>query len=135
MGVALFVVLKGPGPEFDAHVNGKTVARNYEALEALAVELGVDPLEEFVSMDPAELADLVEELSEADAAGVLGGAEPQWRDPARGLASVNALLAHLVGAGSATPHAAELVEDLRGFADVLQRAQQAGLAFHLQWDV
>lgn len=135
MGAALFVVLNAQAPEFDAHVNGKTVARHSPRLERLATELGVDPLEAFVSMDPAELADLVEELSEADAAGVLGGAEARWHDPARGLASVRALIAHLEGAGSATPHATELAEDLRGFADVLGRAQQAGLAFHLQWDV
>jgi len=134
VGVALFVVVNAEDPGFDVGVNGKTVARHHPRLGGLAAELGVEPLERFVSMDPAELADLVEGVSEAEAAGVLGG-EAEWHDPARGLASLRALLAHLEGAGRETPHAAELVEDLRGFVEVLEGAEQTGLAFHLQWDV
>ncbi len=132
MSSAVFVVLNKEEPGFDSQVNGKTVARHYESLENLAKKLGVAALSDFESMDPAEAMDFMEDEG-VDTSGMDVPAE-QWFKPADGLKAIRALIEHLEGKGKRTKGAKEVVEDLRGFEEVLAASQKKKLKFHFQWD-
>ena len=55
----MYIVVEGEDPGFDIFVNGRTLARNEDALEKLAERLGVKPLLEFFSADQNSMAVLL----------------------------------------------------------------------------
>ena len=60
MGVALYVALEGSVPGFDASsVCGKFLSRAQKKLDAIARRQALTPLEDFVSMDPEEVLELL----------------------------------------------------------------------------
>src|SRR5580704_17877813 len=91
MAASMYIVVEGEDPGYDIFVNGRSLARHEDALEKLALELGVRPLIEFFSADENSMSLLIEEGA--------GNVElmrrlppPQWYLPADGLATVRALL-------------------------------------------
>src|SRR6185312_2159362 len=94
MAASMYIVVEGEDPGYDIFVNGRALARYEDALERLALELGVKPLIEFFSADENSLAILIEEGA--------GNPEltrrlppPQWYHPADGLLTVTTLLKSL----------------------------------------
>src|SRR5437899_2140316 len=90
----MYIVVEGEDPGFDIFVNGRALARNEDALEKLALRLGVRPLIEFFSADENSMSLLIEEGA--------GNRElmhrlppPQWYSPAEGLITTEALMAAL----------------------------------------
>ena len=61
MAASLYIVVEGEDPGFDIFVNGHALARNEDALEALAERLRVSPLLEFFSADENSMALLLEQ--------------------------------------------------------------------------
>ena len=57
----MYIVVEGVDPGFDTFVNGRSLARHEDALEKLALSLGVRPLIEFFSADENSMALLIEE--------------------------------------------------------------------------
>ena len=57
----MYIVVEGEDPGFDIFVNGRALARHEDALERLALKLGVRPLIEFFSADENSMALLIEE--------------------------------------------------------------------------
>ena len=47
MAASMYIVVEGEDPGFDIFVNGRALARHEDALEKLAVSLGVRPLIDF----------------------------------------------------------------------------------------
>lgn len=141
MGAALFIVLNKKKPGFDCHVNGKVVARHYQKLEKLAAKLEIEALSKFESIDSQEEADFLlgEGFSEEEIAEMLskrgGSTGADWHGPKEGLIVVRALIDHLDGKGKRTKNAADIVEDLRAFEEVLDNAGKRRMKFHLQWDI
>ena len=87
----MYIVVEGEDPGFDIFVNGRSLARHEDALERLALRLGVRPLIEFFSADENSMSLLIEEGA--------GNQElmrrlppPQWYSPEDGLRTVRALL-------------------------------------------
>ena len=68
MSASMYIVVEGEDPGYDIFVNGHALARNEDALEKLAVRLGVKPLLEFFSADQNSMALLLEE----------GAGDPEW---------------------------------------------------------
>jgi len=91
MAASMYIVVEGEDPGYDIFVNGRALARHEDALERLALKLGVRPLIEFFSADENSMALLIEE----------GGGNPdlmrklpppQWYAADSGLATVRALV-------------------------------------------
>src|SRR5260370_20962559 len=61
MAASMYIVVEGEDPGFDTFVNGRSLARHEDALERLALRLGVRPLIEFFSADENSMSLLIEE--------------------------------------------------------------------------
>ncbi|MDE3104924.1 MAG: hypothetical protein KGK08_07095 [Acidobacteriota bacterium] len=131
MAASMYIVVEGEDPGFDIFVNGRSLARHEDALEKLALRLGVRPLIEFFSADENSMALLIEEGA--------GSQEllrrlppPQWYSPADGLITVRALLdalheePFLLGSESG-----KVQSELREYATVLQKTSERQLRWHL----
>jgi hypothetical protein len=127
----MYIVVEGEDPGYDIFVNGRSLARHEDALERLALRLGVRPLIEFFSADENSMSLLIEEGA--------GNPElmkklppPQWYGAGDGLATVEALLSALreepqqLGSEGAL-----VVAELDEYARVLGRARRAGHRWHL----
>lgn len=127
----MYIVVEGEDPGYDIFVNGHALARNEDALEKMAVRLGVKPLLEFFSADENSMALLLEEgAGDPEWAKTLP--PPQWFSPEDGLITIRTLLGHLLetpGAlGSETePVISELTEYLR----VLEKTENHSLRWQL----
>ena len=127
----MYIVVEGEDPGYDIFVNGHALARNEDALEKMALRLGVKPMLEFFSADVNSMALLLEEgAGDPEWAKTLP--PPQWFSPEDGLITIRALLEHLLetpGAlGSETePVIGELTEYLR----VLEKTEN----YNLRWQL
>src|ERR1700710_2172203 len=131
MAASMYIVVEGEDPGYDIFVNGRSLARNEDALERLALRLGVRPLIEFFSADENSMSLLIEEGA--------GNPEimkrlppPQWYAAGDGLATVDALLQALrEDPQQLGTEGAQVVAELDEYAQVLRRTEQAGLRWHL----
>ena len=127
----MYIVVEGEDPGYDIFVNGRALARHEDALERLALQLGVKPLIEFFSADENSMSLLIEE----------GGGNPelirrlpppQWYTAGDGLATVRALIAALKDdpqqLGTEGP---QVLGELEEYERVLERTMRAGLRWHL----
>lgn len=128
----MYIVVEGEDPGFDIFVNGRALARNEDALEKLALRLGVKPLLDFFSADQNSMALLLEEgAGDPEWAKTLP--PPQWFLPGDGLETIYALLDFLrdnpSALGSDTgPVTAELEEYERVLRKTMQRSLRWQLA-------
>lgn len=129
MSVAYYLVPKNEIDGFDPGVDGKSLASvDEDFLLDLAQALGVEPLQAFLSGDPAAFDD----FGMDDESGE-GASEAEWFPAAEGLRTVRAMLAHL----RATPDAVPLpgvIEDLEDFERVLRRLDAEDVEFHIAVD-
>src|ERR1700759_995445 len=131
MSASMYILVEGDDPGYDIFVNGHALARNEDALEKMALRLGVKPLLEFFSADENSMALLLEE-GVGDPAWAETLTPPQWFCPEDGLITIRSLLEHLMetpGAlGSETdPVISELTEYLR----VLEKTENRNLRWQL----
>ena len=164
MSTALFVVLQREIEGVDpTNTNGKAVSRHCDALDEICTEIGLRPLSELTSMDPAELAGLLadgpleEELSELpaelqDAVGEAtqainqaisdanaeiaahGLPAEEWFAPALGLEVVRGLQAHISANRKSVSQPDPILKDLAELEQVLLVAQEHAVPFHFAWD-
>ena len=131
MAASMYIVVEGEDPGFDIFVNGRSLARHEDALERLALRLGVRPLIEFFSADENSMSLLIEEGA--------GNQElmrrlppPQWYSPADGLSTVCALLDALVDEPQQLGTEGELViSELMEYARVLKKTGERQMRWHL----
>src|SRR5277367_6012746 len=131
MAASMYIVVQGEDPGFDIFVNGRSLARHEDALERLALELGVRPLIEFFSADENSMSLLIEEGA--------GNQElmrrlppPQWYSAGDGLVTVRALLSALRGEPQVLgTEGALVVGELSEYATVLEKTEVRGLRWHL----
>jgi len=131
MAASLYIVVEGEDPGFDIFVNGHALARNEDALERLAESLHVSPLLQFFSADENSMCLLLEQGA-GDPEWARHLPEPQWFDPAEGLATIRALIRYLVATpvcfGSET---LPVLNELREYERVLEKAKKHKLRWHL----
>jgi hypothetical protein len=131
MAASMYIVVEGDDPGYDIFVNGRALARHEDALEKLALRLGVRPLIEFFSADENSMSLLIEEgAGNPDLMRRLP--PPQWYPAGDGLATVRALAAVLKDdpqqLGTEGP---QVLAELQEYARVLERTMTAGLRWHL----
>ena len=127
----MYIVVEGEDPGFNIFVNGRALARHEDAVEKIALQLGVRPLIEFFSADESSMALLIEEgAGNPDLLKKLP--PPQWYRGEDGLPTVMALIAELENdtAQLGTEGAIEL-EELREYELVLRKTAERGLRWHL----
>ncbi len=131
MAASMYIVVEGEDPGFDIFVNGRSLARHEDALEHLALRLGVRPLIEFFSADENSMSLLIEEgAGNHDLLRRLP--PPQWYQPADGLTTVKALLEAL----EADPQqlgteGEQVLSELLEYAQVLKKTIARKLRWHL----
>lgn len=127
----MYIVVEGEDPGFDTFVNGRALARNEDALERMAIRLGVRPLIDFFSADQNSMSLLLEEGA-GDARLLQKLPPPQWFDGEQGTASVRPLLQSLIDDPAQLGSDGEVLrEELREFERVLQKTADRGLRWHL----
>ena len=131
MAVSLYIVVQGEDPGFDIFVNGRAVARHEDALEKLALKLGVRPLIDFFSADQNAMAVLVEEGA-GDRSMMNNMLPPQWFRGDEGLLTVRALLKELEGEPQQLgSEGTMVVAELREYETVLRKTAERGAKWHL----
>jgi hypothetical protein len=126
MGAAYFIVLERKIDDVDTGMDGKSLSQHIEALDEAARQLGVRPLSEFFSADPAQLAEFME--SEGVDVGDVAPPPLQQFTAQDGLATVRALASH------ATAQADGVAQDLREGERILSAAAQHGVGWHFEVD-
>jgi hypothetical protein len=137
MGVAWFIVPEREIDGLDTFVTGKPLA-HVKHPERLARAAGVRPLMDFFSQGPGDLLDLLGEEGDDGELHLPDGVAPPtvaWFDAADGLAAVRGLLRHLADHPDAIAGSAAVVEDLRGFEEVLAALDREGVRWHLAIDI
>jgi hypothetical protein len=131
MSASMYIVVEGEDPGFDIFVNGHALARNEDALEKLALRLGVKPLLEFFSADENSMALLLEEgAGDPEWAKTLP--PPQWFSPDDGLVTIGTLLDFLRENHSALgSETVPVVTELEEYERVLQKTAVRSLRWQL----
>lgn len=126
MGAAYFIVLERKIDGVDSGMDGKSLSAHMEALDEAARQLGVRPLSEFFSADPAQLAGFME----GEGVDVGDAAPPPLQQFAAqdGLATVRALASHAAARADGVTH------DLRECERILSAAAQHGVGWHFEVD-
>jgi len=120
MSVAHYIVLEKAIDGLDTMMDGKSLSRHIESLDAAACQLGVRPLSEFFSMPPEDLAEFVEDTDIE--------LPPLKQFSAQdGLTTIRALLLRA--------EAQPALDDLKACERILQAAADLGVGWHLQIDV
>lgn len=131
MAASMYIVVEGEDPGFDTFVNGRSLARHEDALEKLALSLGVRPLIEFFSADENSMALLIEEGA-GDQELLRKLPPPQWYAPADGLKTVQALLQALRDDPQQLgTEGKQVLSELREYAEVLEKARDREMRWHL----
>ena len=131
MAASLYIVVEGEDPGFDTFVNGHALARNEDALEQLAGSMQVAPLLQFFSAEENSMCLLLDQGA-GDPDWALHLPEPQWFDPADGLATVQALIGFLAEApASFGSETIPVLGELREYERVLEKARMYKLRWHL----
>ena len=131
MAASMYIVVEGEDPGFDTFVNGRSLARNEDALERLAFRLGVRPLIEFFSADENSMSLLIEEgAGNQDLMRRLP--PPQWYSPGDGLRTVRALVEALSDEPQQLGTEGEQVlSELLEYAQVLGKTRDRNMRWHL----
>jgi len=127
----MYIVVEGDDPGFDIFVNGRSLARHEDALERLALRLGVKPLIEFFSADENSMSLLIEEGA-GDRDLIRRLPPPQWYPADDGLKTVRALVAALQDEPQQLGTEGEqVVSELLEYVVVLEKTQARDLRWHL----
>jgi hypothetical protein len=127
----MYIVVEGEDPGFDIFVNGRSLARHEDALERLALRVGVRPLIEFFSADENSMALLIEEgAGNPDLMRRLP--PPQWYPADDGLETVQALVKVLRN----DPHqlgteGPQVLAELCEYMQVLEKTRNREMRWHL----
>lgn len=127
----MYIVVEGEDPGFDIFVNGRALARHEDAVEKLALSLGVKPLIDFFSADENSMSLLIEEGA-GNQELIRRLPPPQWYFGSEGLSTVGTL----VDALKDEPHklgtdGPQVLEELEEYARVLRKTDERGLRWHL----
>ncbi len=128
---ALFIALERPIDGFDPYVLGHALSLACDDLEVLAAELKVTPLMHFFGEDVSDAAWDEDEVAEDDADEL---PEERWFAAADGVRTIDTLLQRLSANPKAINGGPAVIKELQGWRQVLERAAEEGVAWHLEID-
>ena len=131
MAASMYIVVEGEDPGFDIFVNGRSLARHEDALERVALKLGVRPLIEFFSADENSMSLLIEEGA-GNPELIRRLPPPQWYAPHDGLVTVRALVEALSNEPQLLgTEGAQVLSELNEYLRVLEKADARSMRWHL----
>jgi hypothetical protein len=130
MGVAYFIEFDNEELEVD-FTDGKSVANAMDDLNALAKDIGIKSLEEFMGQSMDDIGDMLDEDIEMDD-GSDGAA--LWFEPKEGISVLERLVAELRANPKRLKSSAAVIEDLESYITALKVAEQNGAKWHLAID-
>ncbi len=133
MSLALYIVLESENPDFDTFVNGKSLAKAQQELDAMAVKLGVKPIGAFFSYDEDSRAFLEEEAG-IDPAELKSAAATKWFAPADGIKTISGLLHAVQQSPKELGNSERIIAELEEFMAVLEKLAERGIRWHLAID-
>lgn len=132
MGVAIFIVTEREIEDLDTFVNGKAIAKiKDEAWAQLSKSAGIKSMYDYVSMNPEELSEFIEDAGEEPPDEL---PPEQWFEPAEGIAWTRTLTEYLKANPKAVKGVDALHEDLEEFAKVFSDLAQHSVRWHFQVD-
>jgi len=108
MGSALYVSIKNPPSDLDTMMNGKALAKAWEALDTVAPKLGVPSITKLCNNS--------------------------WKAPEKGLPAFEKYLQYVETNPTAVPSAQEVIEDLKDVIRLISVAQCLGTKWRLLLD-
>ena len=129
MSVAYYIVLDHDNPGFDTFVNGKSLAKETERLDAICEKLGIKKLDDFLAMSEGDLSDMLGEDIELPE-----GEGEQWFSADEGITFIAALTAQIRAYPKEVKNAEGVLEDLAEYAEVLEKAKGIGAKWRLAMD-
>jgi hypothetical protein len=130
MSVAYYIVLDNTDPGFDTFVNGKFIANEIEKIDAICEKLGIQKLDDFMTMSEDDISDMLGEdieLPESE-----GG---QWFSAEEGIAFVKALILHINTNPKDVKNAEDVLRDLAEYAVIFEKIKNIGAKWHLSLDI
>jgi len=127
VGAAYYIVLEKEVEGLESLMDGKSLSRHIESLDAEARQLGVRPLSEFFSIAPEQASEFME--GEGVDAADMELPHLQQFSAEEGLTTVRALLSQ------SQAHAEHVAEDLRECERILIAASQHGIGWHFEIDI
>lgn len=113
--------------DFDTFVNGKGIAEVLEPLSAFCKEHGLKTIEDYYSMDVGEFLDEVESPDNSNT-------NVEWYDANEGIQWIDEMVG-LLSTEHTEFRVEHLIEELKEYKQVLERAQKAGAKWHLELDI
>ncbi len=132
MGVAIYIVTDQDVEAVDTFVNGKALGHAAEAaVDSICAQAGLKSLYEYVSQNPEELQDLLDDLG-GDMPDELP--EEQWFKPGEGLQWAAQLATFLRANPNAINDSEAIIEDLDDYAEVFEKLQEYDVQWHFAVD-
>jgi hypothetical protein len=101
------------------------LSKRYDELDSVAQEAGLATLTSFMSQDPEDLEEFLE-----DDAGQLELPPMEWFDPEDGLKAVESLIGFLDSNPKSITKSKEILEDLKVVKSELEAAVRENMKFH-----
>ncbi|PQO45281.1 hypothetical protein [Blastopirellula marina] len=125
----LTIVLQRQIPGLDPHVDSRVISESEPILERLARRLNVVPLMEFYSQDPVKAVELM--LGHPVDPGQIELPERNWFSSQQGLETVQTLREHLQKHPASVPDPMGVLAELTQWREVLTRASQENVPWHV----
>lgn len=132
MGTAYFIVLERPVMGLDTSMDGKSLAKEVADLDWTAIEIGVRPLSEFVSVNSEMARDFLE--GEGVSTSDIPLPEVQQFTAEDGLKSVRMLFQEIQAWVSDAKDTTGVLADLRDCERILEIAAKQGVQWHFEVD-
>lgn len=131
MGFAYFIEVEDEELDVVTEVDGKAAAKAMEQLGALSQELALPELDSFLGQPLDDISDLLGEEIDPEE-----GVDPdaKWFAPEEGIRVLDGLLGALERDPKRVRNAQSVIEDLKDYRAVLERAKAAGTRWHLAMD-
>jgi hypothetical protein len=135
--MSYFLVFQEELDDIDAFEAFKTIAKAHEKLAAIAEEIGVTPLSDFVNgaeRGDEDFEDIAENEGWSGADYQRGGGDDEWFDANEGLDSIRALMGYIESDPESLKRPKATMEELRTLETALEVALQAGVKFRFEFD-
>jgi hypothetical protein len=132
MSVAFFIVTEREIDDLDTFVDGKAIAKVSEkALNKVCAAAGIKSIYDYVSIDPDDLADFLED---EDVESPDSLPPEQWFSPAEGSEWAAKLSEYLRANPTVIKGTPEVLSDLAEYETVFKELQGHGVRWHFQVD-
>lgn len=130
MSVAYYIVLDNTEPGFDTFVNGKSIANETVKIDAICEKLGIQKLDDFISMSEDDISDMLgEDIDLPESAG------EQWFSADEGIAFVTAVISHIRSNPKDVMNAEDVLGDFEEYAEIFKKTKEIGAKWHLYLDI